>query len=137
MIWIASPSFLISAWVWIFVKYETSYLTQHGHDINIRNIAMGYKIAKNWTGGLGIVPFSTVGYKITSTKNVEGTTDVFTANLTGSGGLTQFYLDNAFVLFHHLSLGATTSYVFGTINSSETVQYDKITGSITLPKRPR
>jgi hypothetical protein len=112
------------------VKYETSFDSQHGHDINIKNIAMGYKIAKNWTGGLGITPFSTVGYKITSTKNVEGTTDLFTADLTGTGGLTQFYLDNAYVLFHHLSLGATTSYVFGTITSTETVHYDQITGAV-------
>ncbi len=116
------------------VKYETSFDTQHGHDFNIKNIAMGYKIAKNWTGGLGIVPFSTVGYKITSTKNVEGTTDLFTADLTGTGGLTQFYLDNAYVLFNHLSLGATTSYVFGTITSTETVHYDKISSVITSTK---
>jgi hypothetical protein len=114
-----------------FVKYETSYETQHGHDINVKDIAMGYKVAKNWTGGIGIVPFSTVGYKITSQKNVEGTTDLFTADLTGNGGLTQFYMDNAYVLFHHLSLGITTSYVFGSITNSETVHYDKLASTIT------
>jgi len=114
-----------------FVKYETSYETQHGHDINVKDIAMGYKVAKNWTGGIGIVPFSTVGYKITSQKNVEGTTDLFTADLTGNGGLTQFYMDNAYVLFHHLSLGITTSYVFGSITNSETVHYDKLVSTIT------
>ncbi len=30
------------------------------------------------------------------------------------------------VLFNHLSLGVTTSYVFGTITNSETVYYDEI-----------
>jgi hypothetical protein len=116
------------------VKYETSFDKQNGTDFNIKDIAMGYRVAKFWAGGIGIVPFSTVGYKVTSTKNVEGTTDLFTADLTGSGGLTQFYMDNAFELFHHLSLGATTSYVFGTITSTETVYYDKLTGSINTTK---
>jgi hypothetical protein len=95
---------------------------------------MGFKIAKNWTGGLGIVPFSTVGYRITATKNVEGTTDLFTADMTGSGGLTQFYFDNSYVLFHHLSLGITTSYIFGTITSSEVAQYNPISSIITSSK---
>ncbi len=112
------------------VKYETSFDTQHGYDFNIKDIAMGFKMAKNWTGGFGITPFSTVGYKITSTKNVEGTTDLFTAELTGTGGLTQFYFDNSYVLFNHLSLGASASYVFGTITSTETVYYDQISSTI-------
>jgi hypothetical protein len=116
------------------VKYETSYETQRGNDFNIKDIAMGYRVAKHWAGGIGIVPFSTVGYKITSSKNVEGTTDIFTADLTGSGGLTQFYMDNAFELFHHLSLGVNTSYVFGTITSTETVYYDKLTGTVNTTK---
>ncbi len=116
------------------VKYETSYNTQRGNDFNIKNVAMGFKIAKNWTGGLGIVPFSTVGYKITATKYVNGTTDLFSADLTGSGGLTQFYFDNAYVLFNHLSLGVTTSYVFGTITSSETVSYNPISSLIISNK---
>lgn len=114
-----------------FVKYENEFQTQKGQDFNIKNIAMGFKIAKNWAGGLGIVPFSTVGYKITAQKNVEGTTDLFTADLTGTGGLTQFYFDNSYVLFHHLSLGATASYVFGTITQSETVYYNQISSVIT------
>jgi len=113
------------------VKYETEFDTQHGYDFNFKDIAMGFRVSKNWTGGLGIVPFSTVGYKITSQKNVEGTTDVFTADLTGTGGLTQFYMDNSYVLFDHLSLGATTSYIFGTITSTETVYYDKVPNVIT------
>lgn len=116
------------------VKYENSFDTQRGRDINIKDIAMGYKVAKNWTGGLGIIPFSTVGYKITSTKNVEGTTDNFTADLTGTGGLTQLYLDNSYLLFNHLSLGASASYVFGTITNTETVHYDKISSLITSAK---
>jgi hypothetical protein len=112
------------------VKYETSFDTQHGYDFNIKDIAIGFKMAKNWTGGFGITPFSTVGYKITSTKNVEGTTDLFTADLTGTGGLTQFYFDNSYVLFNHLSLGASASYVFGTITSTETVYYNQLSSTI-------
>lgn len=113
-----------------FVKYKTNNYAQHGNDINIRNIALGFRLNRNWSASIGITPFSTVAYQITSTKSVEGTTDLFTAHLTGSGGLTQFYWDNSYVLFKHLSLGVNASYIFGNINSEENVTYDKFSYNI-------
>ncbi len=113
------------------VKYETSNELQRGMDVNIRNIVMGFKISKRWSSSFGIIPFSTVGYKIKATKNVEGTQDVFTANLAGTGGLSQFYWDNCFVPFKHFSIGASAAYVFGTIEQSESVHYYQIPDDIT------
>jgi hypothetical protein len=108
-----------------FTKYATQNNTQKGHDINMRNLALGFRINRNWSASFGVTPYSTVAYQITSVNNVEGTTDQFTANMKGSGGLTQFYWDNSYVLFKHLSLGINTTYLFGNIESDEEVQYDK------------
>jgi hypothetical protein len=119
------------------VKYETTYNIQHGRDANFRNLAMGFKVSKNWTSSIGIVPFSTVGYRVQTTKNVEGTTDLFTADLTGSGGLSQFYYDNSFLLFRHLSLGVSASYLFGNIESDENVQYSNIPNNILTKQTSR
>jgi hypothetical protein len=108
-----------------FVKYATLNNNQSGHDINMRNIALGFRVNRNWSSSVGVMPYSTVAYRITSINNVEGTTDQYTANLNGSGGLTQFYWDNSYVLFKHLSLGINATYLFGNIESDEEVQYSK------------
>jgi len=121
-----------------FVKYATeNNNSQRGHDINMRNIAMGFRVNRKWSAGIGIIPFSTVAYQITSTGNVEGTTDIFNMEQTGSGGLNQFYWDNSYEIFKNLSLGVNASYLFGNIESREEIFYDKFTYSIISTKTSR
>jgi hypothetical protein len=114
-----------------FVNYSQSgYLSQSGYDINMKHIALGFRITKNWSAGIGIAPYSQVGYKINTTKYVEGTPDEFSALLTGSGGLNQLYWDNSYLLFKRLSLGVNFTYLFGSIATSEEVQYTQMSGEI-------
>ena len=121
-----------------FVKYSTQNNSpQRGHDINMRNIALGFRVNRNWSSSFGIVPFSTVAYQITTTNDVEGTTDLYTIKQSGSGGLNQFYWDNSYLLFKHLSLGLTASYLFGNIESEEEVTYDKFASAIISDKTSR
>jgi hypothetical protein len=107
-----------------FVTYNTSNLTQRGKDANLKNIALGFRISRNWTSSFGIAPFSTVGYKIITENYVEGTLDKLEAELTGSGGLNQFYWDNCYEFFDRLSLGVNLTYLFGNIESSEKLHYE-------------
>lgn len=107
-----------------FVTYRTSNLVQHGKDANLKNIALGFRITPNWSSSIGIAPYSTVGYKITTENYVEGTLDKLQAELTGNGGLNQFYWDNCYVLFNHLSLGINLTYLFGNIESAEKLHYE-------------
>jgi hypothetical protein len=104
-----------------FVKYRTSYATQHGNDMNLSNVAFGFRINHNWSASIGIAPYSAVGYKVVTVKSLEGTIDNFDAVLTGNGGLTQFYWNNSYLLFNRLSLGVNFTYLFGNIKSTETV----------------
>jgi len=113
-----------------FVKYSTSTVTQHGNDINLRNIAMGFRISKHWSSSIGIAPYSTVGYKIQTDKYVEGTMDQVQVDLTGSGGLTHFYWDNSYLLFGHLSLGMNVTYLFGSIEYSEKLHYTGLNNEV-------
>jgi hypothetical protein len=108
-----------------FVKYKTSSdKMQHGSDVNLRNIAIGFRISHNWSASIGIAPYSTVGYKIATEKELEGTTNQkFQAVITGNGGLNQFYWNNSYLLFNHLSLGVNFTYLFGNIESTETISY--------------
>jgi hypothetical protein len=114
------------------VNYRQSgYKSQSGYDINMKHIALGFRVTKNWSSGIGIAPYSQTGYKINTTKYVEGTSDEFSALLTGSGGLNQLYWDNSYLLFKRLSLGVNFTYLFGSIETSEVVQYSEMSGEIS------
>jgi long-subunit fatty acid transport protein len=114
-----------------FVKYKNSYTTQKGQDFNVGNLAIGFRVTKNLTSSVGVAPYSTVGYKTVAERNVEGTQDLYTASMTGSGGLTKFYWDNAYLLFNHLSVGVSFTYLFGNIETSEIVEYENLDYSIS------
>lgn len=114
-----------------FVKYKASGLTQHGNDMNIRNIAMGFRITPNWSASIGIAPYSTVGYKVITDKYIDGTIDErFELEMTGSGGLNRLYWDNSYLLFKRLSLGMSFSYLFGNIEAKETASFSNLSSNI-------
>ncbi|MFO7371154.1 MAG: hypothetical protein R6X09_12900 [Bacteroidales bacterium] len=114
-----------------FVKYEASGLTQHGNDVNIRNIAMGFRITPNWSASIGIAPYSAVGYKIVTDKYIDGLIgETFELEMTGSGGLNRFYWDNSYLLFKRLSLGVSFTYLFGNIEATETASFGNFANDI-------
>lgn len=106
-----------------FVQYRTTREgRQYGNDVNLRNVAIGFRINRNWSASVGIAPYSSVGYKIETVKAIENTeNEFFDALITGSGGLNQFYWDNSYELFNRLSLGVNLSYLFGNIKTTEQV----------------
>ncbi|MBN1789025.1 MAG: hypothetical protein JW830_00925 [Bacteroidales bacterium] len=107
-----------------FVKSSTANISQKARDLNLRNIALGFRVNPRWSASFGIAPYSTVGYKIVAERDVEGTFDKMEAELVGKGGLNQFYWDNSYLLFNNLSLGVNFTYLFGNIESTEKITYD-------------
>lgn len=107
-----------------YVKYKTSDDgTQNGNDMNVRGMAFGFPITKQWKASVGVLPYSSVGYKIQTTEEIEGTqTGFYNVDITGSGGLNQFYWNNSYLLFKRLSLGVSFNYLFGNIKTSERVK---------------
>ncbi len=117
-----------------FVKYRTSSNpSQYGKDVNISNLAIGFGITKKWSSGIGLAPFSTVGYKIQTRKPITGSPNEFyDLQVTGNGGLNQFYWNNSYELFNHLSLGVNVTYLFGSIESVETTSANLSSRDILL-----
>jgi len=114
-----------------FVRYRTEIADQRGTNINLRNLSMAFRNTSFWASGIGVMPFSEVGYKVISNQPVEGNSDEYEAELSGKGGLNKFYWDNTFTFFKHLSVGISFNYLFGNIISNEQVQYDRITTVIS------
>ena len=58
-----------------FINYRSQSTSQRGNDVRLHNLAIGFPITTWWKSSLGIVPFSTVAYKVVIDKNVEVSVD--------------------------------------------------------------
>jgi len=104
--------------------YKAKYYS-NGDDItafdgNYDHIALGFPVTRWWGASLGLRPFSEVGYDITTTSVYEGSYEDIETRFTGSGGISQVYLNNSFQPFRGLSLGFSFSYLTGSIDQTET-----------------
>jgi hypothetical protein len=115
----------------IFTKASTSEASSNFSAMGLRNIALGIPINERFGFSLGVVPFSSVGYELSTTTNEAGIGDV-TYNFNGSGGLNKIYLGFAGRAIntkkHQLAFGITGNYLFGNITRSRTAYYPSYTG---------
>lgn len=88
--------------------------TQRSSITNLDYLAIGFPIAKNAGIGFGLMPFSSVGYNLTDTRESE-TEPTVTNVFTGEGGLNRAFLSLGFEPIKNLSLGATVNFNFGTL----------------------
>lgn len=112
-----------------FLHYKTNTVKQNGMNLNLNNLALGFRITGFWATGVGIAPYSDVDYKILYTDYVEGNTDKYIVEMTGTGGLSRFYWDNSFHL-KNLSVGISVNYLFGNIQRNERKVYSKINSEL-------
>jgi len=96
-------------------------------DSNIKYLTIGFKAAKRWGTSIGITPFSSRGYLVTSTYPTEGDLSDYILTSTGSGSISRFYIGNSFLLTKNISLGANVSYLFGMLKNEESVFYSDAT----------
>lgn len=96
----------------------TSETTSNG---NISHFAIAFPIKHNWGIGLGLIPQTKVGYDITTSSNIEGSTETFNTNITGEGGLNNFYIATGKKFGKTLSIGLEASVLFGTVNQTSTL----------------
>ena len=100
---------------------KTSSISQNTVDFNFSHIAIAFPIRKNWGMGLGLLPYSKVGYIIDIEQQVEGGLYSYNTTITGSGGLNKMYWNTGFSLVKNISLGIETSFLFGSINQETVV----------------
>ena len=92
---------------------------------SIDYLAVGLPLSQKWSAGLGLMTYSSVGYRI---QNVtEG--DFATSNrFEGDGGVNRVFLSSGYKINSNFSVGVTVNYNFGEIETSaleflQTVQY--------------
>jgi hypothetical protein len=108
------------------INYSGSNISQSAGDINFKRLALGFKAAKWWGIGAGITPFSTVDYKLVNQQFVTGTGAPVTATTTGTGGFNRAYISNGFQLSKNFSVGVSTAFLFGPLNTTNFVGSDSL-----------
>ena len=105
-----------------FSALKTKDLQQNKNYTSISYLLFGFPVNKWWGVGLGVLPYSNVGYKISDEQTIEnvGKTDFL---YEGSGGLNKVFIGNSFKLFKNFSLGVNASYLFGSLVNTRTVTF--------------
>ncbi|MEI6346403.1 MAG: hypothetical protein WCP69_00525 [Bacteroidota bacterium] len=110
----------------INTKSQTESLQQTAGYSSLGNFNVGFTVYKGWKTAIGILPFSDVGYKISS-AGTDSSLGTHTYRYNGNGGLTQVYWGNSLRITRGLSIGLNTSYLFGSINKERIVEFKDMT----------
>ncbi len=112
-----------------FTKFSSAgFPSNTTNTSNISYVALAFPvIANRWGASFGMMPFSNVGYKISDADTIGGTTENYL--YTGSGGFNQLYFGNAVNICKSLSVGANISYLFGSIERQNTVEFPSLTSA--------
>lgn len=115
-----------------YSNYTTEFKAQDQIVGNLCYFSLGFR-AKDWWGvSIGLSPFSSVGYDISTVSNMENDNTVFNDNYSGSGGINQIYMGNSFSLTKNISFGVNLSYLFGTIEEEEEISLNGTYNDYTI-----
>lgn len=106
-----------------FSKYKSTIGTQNVKDINFRYFSLNFPVTR-WLGaGMGVQPFSDMGYEINFTENIDGIGKVG-HSYDGTGSTSKAYFGAAISPFKNLSVGANLNYIFGRLNQNTSVSFE-------------
>ncbi len=105
-------------------QLQSSSVKQSISSASLAYLSLGIPIKKWWGASIGLIPYSSVGYKVSDKQNISNIGDV-NFIYEGSGGVNQLYFGNGIKPFYglknkalkSLSLGVNASYLFGNIDN--------------------
>jgi len=101
---------------------KTSALSESGYDATLAYIFAGFPITRWWKSGVGIMPYSKIGYNVEvliEVPNFSNVAHIF----QGDGGLNQVFWGNGFNVTKNFRVGVDITYLFGQSLRSSMVYY--------------
>ena len=92
-------------------EMKTAQATQRTNASNISHFVIGFPVSSWWGASFGLLP---VVFLTLLAILGEASASL---NFQGSGGLSRFYIGNAFQLHKAISIGANINYLFGTLTT--------------------
>ncbi|MFI2742994.1 hypothetical protein ACG2LH_09660 [Zhouia sp. PK063] len=87
-------------------------------------LAIGLPVSDRFGIGFGVLPYTAVGYKLSTI--IEGEDITSLRRFEGSGGLNKVYFSFGWEIFKGFSLGATGNYNFGDVNTTSVSATDNV-----------
>ncbi|WP_018476409.1 OmpP1/FadL family transporter [Pontibacter roseus] len=120
-------------------QYKTiknSNQSQRDGDANLSNLTLAVPISKRWSSALSLRPYSTVDYQISSVQSLPGRQEAVIVNeYKGEGGISELNFGHGFRITNGLTVGASASYLFGTIiQESSSVVADTTVSDMNLQR---
>ena len=120
---ILPSSFLMETGVYgIYSRSESQSTQQTDGNINVSFFSSSIFLTNNWAMNFGIVPFSSVEYKVRYDDTIEGDPGTVEKTFTGNGGLNRVYLGNSIRLYKGLAVGFNAGFIFGPITQTESAE---------------
>lgn len=101
-------------------KFTFGQIKHTMQSANIFKMAFAFRVNSKWASSVGILPYSSVGYNLSTSQDVEGSHASNTIKFKGSGGINKIYWGNAYSITPHLTVGMNASFLFGSIVRTET-----------------
>lgn len=105
-----------------YTTIKTSALSETGYDATLTYLFAGFPITQWWKSGVGIMPYSKVGYNVEVLVEVPDFS-IVAHSFTGDGGLNQVFWGNGFNITNKLRAGVDIIYLFGQSTRTSMIHY--------------
>lgn len=105
-------------------------LSENSYNFSLSHINFGIPLGRPGGISFGIMPFSDVGFSYAIPGKID-TTDIRTV-YAGAGGTTKAYLGYGIQLNKNFSIGTNISYIFGTLESINSVEFPGDVGALNV-----
>ncbi len=92
-------------------------------DVNFRYFSLSWPVNKWFGAGMGIQPFSDMGYDVSVVEALTGVGNVY-HSYQGEGSTSKAFFGASVSPFKGLSVGANLNYIFGRLNQNTTIAFD-------------
>lgn len=96
--------------------------TQKGFGASLAYFGFVFPASNRWKLGVGLRPFSLVNYSASSVVKIQNAPNFVVQTLKGTGGVSQFYLSQSFLITKGVAIGLNVSYNFGSVNDERQSQ---------------
>lgn len=95
-------------------NFKEGEMKVNANNANFEYVVASFRLAKNFGLGLGVIPFTNIGYNYSVSRKIENASLISTETFSGNGGLHQAFAGLGYKFGSRLSLGFNASYLWGT-----------------------
>jgi len=106
-----------------YSKYKSTTGKMDVNDVNFRYFSLSWPVTKWFGAGMGIQPFSDMGYEVAFSEEITGVGNAY-HNYSGDGTTSKAYFGASISPFKGLSLGANLNYIFGRLTQNTGIGFD-------------